>query len=425
MPAARISKQIHAIEAPFDVKMQLPSSKSIALRQLAISALARNPTTIYGLDESDDVATMVACLRGLGVFIDWRHHECWIDPRRFNMAEPVELDVNMSGLSLRLLISLAALRSGPTRFVGHSSLQKRPNRELLDALESIGCRVESANGFLPVLIQGPARGGRVVLTGSVSSQYLSSLLIAGCRFADGVEIELSGDQISASYIEVTLGELDKRGVQVEHTDNGYRVRSFEYSGETVSIEGDASAATYFAALAILHSSRISFSNLGAHSRQGDMKFLDLCNDWGAKVSWGTEAASVEGPSELNPVNHIDMVNMPDAALTMMAVAPYLREKTTIAGLASLPFKECDRIACPARELRRAGVTVEESSDRVVIHPTSPTPATFETYEDHRMAMSFAVFATKTPGCSVIDPDCVRKTYPKYWRDLEALYRHAM
>lgn len=423
MPAVRISKEIHAIEAPFDVKMQLPSSKSIALRQLAISALARNPTTIYGLDESDDVATMVACLRRLGVFIDFRHQECWIDPRRFNMVEPVELDVNMSGLTLRVLISIAALRSGTTRFVGHSSLQKRPNSELLNALKSIGCRVESANGFLPVLIQGPSPGGHIVLTGGVSSQYLSSLLIAGCRFEEGVEIELSGEQISGSYIEVTLKELDKRGVQVEHIKNGYRVRSSDYLGESVSIEGDASAATYFSALATLHSSRIAFSNLGAHSCQGDRKFLDLCNDLGAKVAWGTESASVEGPSELNPVNHIDMVDMPDAALTMMAVAPYLSEKTTISGLGSLPFKECDRIACPARELRRAGVTVEESSEHVVIHPTQPTPASFETYEDHRMAMAFSVLATKTSGCSVINPDCVRKTYPNYWRDLQAIYQN--
>ena len=422
MPAARLSKEIQVIEAPFDVTMQLPGSKSIALRQLAISALARNPTTLYGLDESDDLATMIACVRGFGVIVDWSHQECWIDPRRFNMVEPIELDVNMSGLTLRLLISVAALRSGLTRFVGHSSLQKRPNKELLDALKKLGCRVESTNGFLPILVQGPARGGRVVLTGSVSSQYLSSLLIAGCRFEEGVEIELSGEQVSGSYIEVTLKELDKRGVQVEHINNGYRVRLSDYLGESVSIEGDASAATYFSALATLHASRIAFSNLGVHSCQGDRKFLDLCNDLGAKVSWGTESASVEGPSELNPVNYVDMVDMPDAALTMMAMAPYLSEKTTVTGLASLPFKECNRIACPARELRRAGVTVEESSEHVVIYPSPLTPASFETYEDHRMAMAFSVLGTKTPGCNVIDPDCVRKTYPNYWHDLERLYQ---
>lgn len=421
MPKRRNSREILAIKAPFDLQMRLPCSKSIALRQLAISALANHPTALHGLDESDDASSMVACLKRLGVSVNWDGQDCTIDPREFNHVDPIELDVGMSGLTLRLLISIAALRSGPTRFVGHPSLERRPNKDLLDALQRMNCRVESNGGFLPILIEGPLQSGCIELSGSVSSQYLSSLLLAAPRLEEGLEIDLIGDQISASYIDVTLRELAKRGVQVERTCIGYRVQPDEYSGDAISIEGDASAATYFSALATLHSSRITFSNLGSSSCQGDRKFLDLCADMGARVSWSDESTEVEGPTELVPINDTNMVDMPDAALTMMAVAPYLNEATTIAGLASLPFKECDRIACPAKELRRAGVTVDEGTDHIVVQPALPKSAAFETYDDHRMAMSFAVLATKTPGCRIVDPRCVGKTYPNYWRDLDRLY----
>lgn len=421
MSNLRSRREIRVITSPFDIQMRLPSSKSIAIRQLAISALATHPTTLQGIDASDDAASMVACLKGLGVSVNWEGQDCVVDPRGFNEIDPVELDVGMSGLTLRLLISIAALRSGPTRFVGHPSLQKRPNKDLLDALQRTNCRVESASGFLPILIQGPLQSGCVEVAGSVSSQFLSSLMLAGCRLEEGLQIELVGDQISASYIDITMRELAKRGVQVERSSSGYRVPTAEYAGDSVAIEGDASAATYFSALATLHSSRIAFSNLGSTSCQGDRKFLDVCSDLGAKVSWREETVTVEGPGELSAINSIDMTDMPDAALTMMAVAPYLNMPTSITGLSSLPYKECDRIACPSRELRRAGLSVEQGTDQVVIHPTQPRATTFETYDDHRMAMSFAVLATKTSGCSIVDPDCVGKTYPSFWRDLDALY----
>lgn len=415
------TREVSVIQRPFKVSMNLPGSKSIILRQLVISALCRNSTTLLGCTPSDDVETMVDCLQRLSVHVDREQDQFNVDPRQIEWHSDVELDLRMSGLSLRLLLGLAALRSGSTTFVGDESLRSRPQQDLLDAIRSLDCHVDSANNTLPITIRGNPRGGTVKLNTGVSSQYLTSLLIAGPRFEKGLNIELEGRQVSSSYIDITMNEMRRRGYIPKHLDQGYWVPPGNYDEGEIRVEGDASAASYFAALATLHGSSATFKNLGSESRQGDCQFFEVCSKIGAQLHQTQDSTTIEGNGTLKGLGTVDMIQMPDAALTMMTLAPYLPTPTSITGLASLPFKECDRIACPSNELRKAGVAVSEDSDRVRVEPSLPKATLFETYQDHRMAMAFAVLASKAPNCCIADPDCVKKTYPSFWNDFDALY----
>ena len=431
------SRAIDVIDQPFDVSLTLPGSKSIALRQLAMSALKPGTTKLYGLPSSSDINAMKTCLRRLGVSIS-ESDPCVIQSDDLDLSSDVELDAHMSGTSLRILLGIAGLRSGSTKFDGHRSLRARPNEDLLVALRDLGCQVESDQGRLPITVTGPIKGFEVKLRADVSSQFLTALLIAAPRCASGLHIALDGTLASRPYIDLTLAELRKRGVEVETDSGSYSVSRTTYKEDSVEIEGDASGATYFAALATMHASAVRFTNLSVDSIQGDAEFFEICERIGARVTRNGSSITVKGPRHMRAfdtwqrnstgrrrrmrVNQaVNMESMPDAAPTLMAMAPFLDSTTNITGLSTLRDKECDRIACPAKELRSAGVSVDEGPDYLVIHPSSLRPHTFETYDDHRMAMAFAVFATKNPGCRILDPDCVTKTYSEFWSHLQLLY----
>ena len=415
-------REIRVVQRPFDLKLSLPGSKSIGLRQLVISALARDSSVIQNLDPSSDIDAMTAALRQLGVDIERDGISLNIDPTNFDLTADVHLDLDMSGVSLRLLLAISALRTGSTTFDGHASLRARPNRHLLDALEQLGCTTQSEEGRLPINVSGQATGNSVRLQTSVTSQYLTALLLTSPVFTQGLHIELIDALTSAPYIELTLNEMTRRDVFVERDGNVLDVKPQTYSGGTVNIEGDATSATYFAALATLHQSTVQLTNLGPNTAQGDIEFLDVCERLGATVRRDKNGITISGPAQLNSLHEICMVDIPDAALTLMAMAPYLPDKTRITGLATLRHKECDRIRCPAQELRKAGITTEEGPDHITIIPGNTQPAMFDTYDDHRMAMSFAIFATGTPGCSIRDPNCVKKTYVNFWSDLARTYQ---
>jgi len=414
-------REIAVIARPFDYQVALPGSKSIALRQLLICALAEGPTLVRALPVCDDVDAMCRALPRLGVALTALETGVRVDPAGLDLSNDVELDLYMSGVSLRLIIALAGLRTASTLIDGHEQLRNRPNADLLDAMTALGCEVTSREGKLPITVGGPARGSRVGLRASVTSQYLTALLLTAPRMPEGLQIDLIDQLTSAPYIGITVNEMAKRGVGVERTDTSLNVAAQAYQGGEVTVEGDASAATYHAALATLHAGKVTLTNLGSTTRQGDVAFVALCERMGAQVERTDEAMTIQGPDTLRPVEQVDMVDMPDAAPTLFAMAPYLPRPIHIDGLATLRRKECDRIACSAIELRRAGVQVHEGDDFLSISPSSPKPATFETYEDHRRAMAFAVLATRVPGCRILNPGCVSKTYPDFWDDLALAY----
>ena len=424
------AQEIDKVRAPFDIALTLPGSKSIVLRHLVMSALASEATTLIGVPRCDDVDAMCRALASLGVGIEADgRSRLVIEPPQTLAGGAAHLDADLSGVSLRFLLAVAALRRDATHLDGRAPLRARPNRDMIEALRQLGCAAQAANddGHLPISVTGPEEWAREIAVGTrISSQYLSGLMLIAPRLPHGLTLKPRDAPVSASYVEITRVEMARRGVPVRIAgDPGARAIRIDpalYRGGTVAIEGDASAATYFAALATLHGSAIRFANLGTDTTQGDFAVFDICRQLGADVEAAPDTVSIQGPAELRTIGHVDMQDMPDAAPTLMAVAPFLPGPTHITGLGTLRHKECDRIACPARELRKAGVDVEEGPDWVRIQPASaPRPAQFETYDDHRMAMSLAVFASQVGGCAILDPGCVAKTYADFWEDLAEVY----
>ena len=420
-------REIGKVREPFDIALTLPGSKSVALRHLVMSALACEPTALIGIPHCDDIDAMVRALSRLGVGIEANgRSRLVVDPPEALAPGDIHIDVDLSGVSLRFLLAVAALRRDATHFDGRAPLRVRPNRDMIAALRQLGCQAQAADedGHLPISVAGPDDWAREVTIGTrVSSQYLSGLMLIAPRLPNGLTLRPKDEPVSGSYVEVTRVEMARRGVPVRIAGaDAIRIDPAAYRGGTVSIEGDASAATYFAALATLHASSVRFANLGATTNQGDFAFFDLCRRLGADVRLERDTVSIEGPAELRAIGRVDMQDMADAAPTLMAMAPFLPQATHITGLSTLRHKECDRIACPVRELRKAGVDVEEGADWVRFRPLSaPRPAQFATYDDHRMAMSLAVFASKVGGCAILDPGCVAKTYTDFWEDFAAAY----
>jgi len=415
-------------QGSFHFQTPLPGSKSLTLRDCAIAALADGESTVRYPGEADDYWRMKDCLRRLGLSVnDSIEGEVRITGKGGDFAAGrVELDVGQSAVTTRIMLAFAALRPDVTVVDGHISMQKRPNKDLADALAALGATLSSNEGFLPLSVRGThSLRGPVRVPGNISSQYLTSLLIVAPLLEAGLVIDVEGELTSKPYVDLTLDEMAKFGVRV--TNHEYRRLSVApqvYRASAIDVEGDASASSYFAALATLHGARITLSNLGSGTRQGDYGFFGLCEKLGARVEKTASHTVIEGPRMLASGfdGPVDMTSMPDVAPTLMMLAPFLSRPTRINGLATLRVKECDRIAAPTRELRKLGVTVEEGPDYMVIEPLAAKPDSrprvveIETYHDHRIAMSFGVLGSRLPGLRILDPGCVAKTYPNYWKD---------
>ncbi len=414
------------ISQPFDARITLPGSKSIALRQLAISALVEGQSTIHGVPPCDDTEAMLDCLRALGVDVDVSHTTV-VTRGPMNMDQDVALNPRMSGASTRLLIGLAALRSGKTFIDGHASLRVRTNAPLYKTLAENGCAVSDTNGGLPVTIQGPLDPqADLVIDGSLSSQYISALLLIAPALGDQtpVTLTLTGQMVSLPYIDITLNEMSKRGIQGEWQGPQHiRVPAGAYPPGEIEVEGDATAATYFAALATLHGARIHLTNLGKSTHQGDFEFFDIMAQLGSDVTRLENETILRGPRQLNPLPPLDMTSMPDAALTLIAMGPLTAGVLHITGLSSLHHKECDRLESPAAEFRHMGITAETTEDSIKIEPIDPATIrahTLTTYHDHRMAMAFSIIGSFTGHLTVDDKAVVDKTFPAYWQEFEKL-----
>ena len=408
------------ISTSFDCQLTLPGSKSIALRQMAISALTDGATTLAGVPWCDDIEAMLDCLAQLGVGVT-RDETSVTLQGPMNFSDPVALDARMSGASTRLLIGLAALRSGSTTIDGHPSLRVRTNQPLFDVLAAHGVKVESESGGLPAVLSGPIQDvDEVSVDGSISSQYITALLLIAPYIGEGLEIAITGNLVSRPYIDITINEMSKRGAHAEWLDSTrLRVTPTRYQAQTLTIEGDATAASYFLALATLHGSTLTINNLGDSTHQGDYGFVEVMATLGAEITSTPATTTVTGPSALNPLPNIDMTTMPDAALTLITLAAAIPSATTITGLSTLHHKECDRLECSVAELQKLGVQTGHTTDSISVPYTTPeeiAPATLTTYHDHRMAMAFSVLGSLTGTLTVDDEFVVGKTYPNYWQD---------
>ena len=418
---------IEPITRPFDAVVELPGSKSYSNRALLVAALARGRSEITRALFSDDTRYMQRALEALGVRVraDEALQSFVVDgvDGRFP-ASQATLEIGNAGTAARFLTAAVALGRGTFVIDGSPAMRKRPIQPLLDGLQALGVDAESreGTGCPPVVVraQGIA-GGRARVRGDVSSQYLSALLMAAPYAARDVEIEIEGDLVSAPYVTMTMSTMHEFGVQVECLgDRRFRVASGQhYEGRRYAVEPDASGASYFFAAAAVTGSRVIVPRLGRRSAQGDLGLLDVLARMGCEVLIEADTITVQGPARLRAVE-ADFTRMGDVATTLMAIAPFADGPVTVRGIAQTHYEESDRPVAAATELRRMGLQVESTWDSVTIHPGSPQPCEVQTYDDHRIAMSFAVTGLRAPGIAIANPDCVSKTFPEFFEVLASL-----
>jgi len=419
------------VAGPVDGVVAIPGSKSITNRALLVAALAEGESELTGALHSDDTRYMAAALGALGLGV-----EADEAGERFLVAgggglfpaERADLFVGNSGTSMRFLTAALPLGRGVYRIDGVPRMRQRPIGPLLAALRQLGADIESelGTGCPPVVARAAGlRGGLARMAGGESSQYFTALLLAGPYAERGVEVEVEGELVSTPYLPMTTGVMAAFGVEAELDREGWRwlrVRPGQrYRGRRYRVEPDASNASYFLAAAAATGGRVRVEGLGAGSTQGDLGFVEVLRAMGAEVAVEAAAVEVRGPAggRLRGVD-LDLGPISDTAQTLAAIAPLAEGPTTIRGIAHARLKETDRVAALATELRRLGQGVEEFADGLTIRPAPVRPADVATYDDHRMAMSFAILGLRAPGLRLRDPGCVAKTFPGFFDRLAEL-----
>jgi 3-phosphoshikimate 1-carboxyvinyltransferase len=415
------------LKKPIDFVFHLPGSKSITNRALVIAALnsGEKKTHLSGVLRSEDTEIMIDCLEKLGFILSVNWKDCTAivsspKPPGIIPSSSANLFTGNSGTTMRFLTAMVGLGNGTYKLDGIKRMQERPINDLLKALNdlNINSSSENNNGCPPVIIKTMGwSGGIARINSEMSSQFISGILMAA-PFAKGdTRIILEGKIVSQSYIGITLAMLNDWGINTtkisdrEYLINGNQTGNrFEYQ-----IEPDASAASYFYAAAAITGGTVTTPGLGKSSLQGDLKFVHALELMGARVTQTNNSTTITG-KELHGVN-IDMNDISDTVMTLGIVACFAKGTTKITNIGHIRHKETDRISALAIELRKIGALVEEFPDSIIIHPSKLHGAEIETYNDHRIAMSFAIAGLKIPGITICNPSCVAKTYPDFFDDL--------
>ena len=415
-------QRIEPLTSPPDATIMVPGSKSITNRALVCAGLATGRSELRGIGRADDTDAMIAGISALGaqVAVDGTDASVSGTSGR-GPGRAVVLDARLSGTTARFLAPVAALGADPVRIDGGAPLRARPMDDIVSALEAMGAGLETApGGHLPLTVRGPLRGGEVTIAAATSSQFASGLLLAAPCLAEGLTVRLAGQGVSRPYLDLTVDVMTAFGARVEVPDPlTFHVAPGGYAGVEFRIEPDASAASYFFAAAAITGGRVRIEGLGSASLQGDLQFVHVLEEMGAAVRMTEQSTEVEGTGHLRGVR-VDLRDFSDTAQTVAAVAVFADGPTTIDGIGFIRRKETDRIGSVATELRRIGIDVDVEADGMTIHPGTPQPGRIETYDDHRMAMSFAVIGLRAAGIEIADPGCVSKTFPNFWDTLDQL-----
>ncbi len=370
---------------------------------------------------------MLSCLADLGVGITRDEGANAVSVRGVGGApsnEGAVLDARLSGTTSRFVAPFAALGYSTVILDGAPPLRLRPMGELLDALVQLGASIDPLGepGFLPVQIDGRGLdGGTVELSGDVSSQFLSGLLLAAPAMRHGLRVQIVTELVSKPYVDMTLGVMADFGAV--GTNDSYRhleVGPQPYEAlDHYPVEPDASAASYFLAAAAVTGGRVRIEGLGRKSAQGDIAFVEVLEQMGCEVHWEDHEVELVGTDELRGIE-VDMSDISDVAQTLAVVATRASTPTRVTGIGFIRNKETDRLRAVVTELNRLGIEAVEDPDGFTVQPGVSRAGIVQTYDDHRMAMSFAVLGLVSAGVQIADPHCVAKTYPGFWQDLDAL-----
>lgn len=416
--------EITPLKNPIHATVCIPGSKSYTNRALILAALTEGPVCLKNPLYSDDTKAMIECLRTLGLKVETDADQILVhDDIRSVEEKNYQLYAHDSGTTVRFILALLCLVPGIKTLQGSKRLNERPIQDLVDALRKLGAKIEylQEEGQLPVQISSSRLSGQTVhLKGDISSQFCSAILLISPYIADGFTLHLTGQLISKPYVDMTISSMRDWGVDVvEKKEGTYFVPGHQkYRKKEYVIEGDFSSAGYFFAIAVLNQSTITLENLNPASAQADRNFLAILAQMGNPVHSGEHKISIEG-KQILPLD-IDMENCPDQVMTMAVLAAFAKGVTKISGVRSLRVKETERVLALKTELGKMGIRTEDTHDTLTIYGGSPHKAEIDTYNDHRMAMAFAVAGTRLPGMVIRHPEVVNKTFPNFWEVLGSL-----
>lgn len=415
--------RIQPAARPIDAAVQLPGSKSLTNRAFIIAALAGGVSRLHGIGLADDTRFMVEFLKGLDIDVTLD------EPRRVATvhgcgghipAGEANLFCGNAGTVVRFGTAMCCLGMGHYRIDGVERMRARPIRPLVDALHDLGAQIgyEISEGYPPVTIGAHGlRGGQATISAEQSSQFVSAVLMAAPYARNDVLLHLAGEVVSEPYIRMTLQMMEDFGANILAERGRYIIPALQtYQAREYRIEPDASAASYFFAAAALTGGRVIVEGLGRRSLQGDVGFVNVLQQMGCQIEQDEESTTVIGPpgGTLKAVD-VDLNEMPDVAQTLAVLALFAKGPTNIRNVANLRIKETDRIAAVTAELVKFGAQVEQRDDGFrIIPPPSPRTAAVDTYDDHRMAMSFALAGLKLDGVVIKNAECVSKTFPEFF-----------
>lgn len=403
--------------------VEIPGSKSMTNRALLLAALSDRPVLLSNVLLSDDGRCFIECLRKLGFRTEFNPELHQVKVYGLGGMVPnrrAAIDVGSAGTAARFLTAMLALNEGEYQIDASSQMKARPMKPLLDSLTALGAKFEYLESpfCLPYRVRGTGyRGGKVTLEANISSQFLSALLLSGCNGPETLNIEINGEVAAKPYVDMTIRMMQDFGVRVDN----YGYRRFEipqgqhYRGQDYRIEPDLSNACYFWAMAVLTGGTVTVQGSSLQSLQGDIRFLEVLKRLGAIVVESEEGVRVTGPENRRfPGIEVDLGDMPDQTMTLAAMAPFAEGPTVIRNVAIIKHHESNRLQAIVTELSKMGIRVEETGDGLTIYPGMPQPAVVETYEDHRMAMAFALTGLRADGIVIANPECTAKTFAEYF-----------
>ena len=404
--------------------VEVPGSKSITNRALFLAAASAGTTTLRRPLDSDDTAGFAEGLAALGYRLT-REPSAWTVEGRPQGPATAEASVfcRDGATTSRFLPALVAAGHGVFHFDASAQMRRRPVGPLTRALRELGVdlRHEAEEGHHPLTVHADGiKGGHIALDAGLSSQFLTALLLVGPLTAEGLAITVT-DLVSAPYVEITTAMMRRFGVSVRREGDTYHVPAGTYEATDYLVEPDASTASYFLAAAAVTGRSVTVPGLGREALQGDVRFADVLAAMGAEVRMDADELTVTGPADgrLGAIT-VDMRDISDTMPTLAAIAPFAAGPVRIENVYNTRVKECDRLDACAENLRALGVEVELGRDWIEIRPGRPAPARIACRGDHRIAMAFSVTGLRTPGITLDDPGCVKKTFPGFHQALAAL-----
>jgi 3-phosphoshikimate 1-carboxyvinyltransferase len=402
----------------------VPGSKSLTQRALVAAALAKGNSFISNALVAQDSLHLIDGLRALGAQINSAEGGFFISGTADKIINSgKELFLGNNGTALRFLTALVCLGKGKYVLTGEKRLCERPVGALVEALQDMGADIITHNNCPPVEINANGlTGGKIILRDIESSQYVSALLLCAPYMPKGMDLNLQGGVVSTPYIDLTIAVMKDFGARI--TQNGkyeYHVAAGEiYQGREYRVEGDASSASYFFLAAALLKKTIRVEGISQKSRQGDIRLLSVMEELGCKIRSGENWVEVTGGNLAKGDFTFDLNDMPDMVPTLAVLAAFREGQTIIGNVAHLRIKESNRLEAVVAELNRTGIEAKEMPEGLLIQGGKMQPAKIETYNDHRMAMSFGIASLVVPGIEISDKKCVDKSFPSFWEELKKL-----